>query len=344
MSPVRRAAAIAAALIVAVLGLALGSGPEAGAAPAAPAAATTGCRSVAGGAVDMGGGPNRATVVVDTGSGAVWSACISFSGTISGVKALELADATIADLDPVYDTYAGEGRAVCRLRGVGTDPPDCLGKSVDYWGFFVNGTYARGGAGTTTVRDGDVHAWRYGSGRAAPRRATAGTEATAQAPATTTTTRPAPATTAPPVATTRPAGSLSGQPGGGSTPTGPDAPGTTAVPAADGSSTTVAPADAGATTTAPEAAVAGETTEVEAAGDPSDEAIDVDGVDDAAAESAAGASETAGSGGSGGGTDTGGSSSAGSLGAFAVALALVGAAGVLVRRRRIGAIHQVQPG
>ena len=38
-------------------------------------------------------GISRATVVVDTGSGPVWSACISFDGTISGTKALELAGA-----------------------------------------------------------------------------------------------------------------------------------------------------------------------------------------------------------------------------------------------------------
>ena len=48
-------------------------------------AATGGCRAVGTTDAPSGGGPNRATVVVDTGSGPVWSACISFSGTISGV-------------------------------------------------------------------------------------------------------------------------------------------------------------------------------------------------------------------------------------------------------------------
>ncbi|MEZ5177104.1 MAG: hypothetical protein R2746_02165 [Acidimicrobiales bacterium] len=143
-------------------------------APAA-SAATGGCRAVSG-APAAAGGPQRATVVVDTGSGAVWSACISFRGDVSGIEALELAKAQIPGLAPVYDVYAGEGRAVCRLRGVGTDPPDCLGKSIDYWGYFRNGRYWSTGAGAARVRDGDVEAWRWGSSGAKPRTATDGYE------------------------------------------------------------------------------------------------------------------------------------------------------------------------
>src|SRR5689334_15751186 len=99
-------------LLVGAIGLAAFAGPS------SPAdAATSGCVTV-GGAPAGGAGPNRATVVVDTGSGAVWSACISFSGQISGIEALERADAVITDLNPVFDQYAGIGKAVCRLRGV----------------------------------------------------------------------------------------------------------------------------------------------------------------------------------------------------------------------------------
>ncbi len=140
-------------------------------------------------------------MVVDTGSGAVWSACISFSGSISGVDALELAKAQIPGLSPVYDIYTGQGRAVCRLRGVGNDPPDCLGKTVEYWGYFRNGRYSSAGAGAVTVRDGDVEGWRWGTSGATPRRATDGYQAAAYVappPTAAPTTRPpAPPTTWP---------------------------------------------------------------------------------------------------------------------------------------------------
>lgn len=299
---------------------------------ASPAgAATTGCVTIDG-APAAGGGPNRATVVVDTGSGPVWSACISFSGEISGIEALERADEIITDLDPVYDVYTGLGKAVCRLRSIGSDPPDCLGKTTSYWSFSHNGRVAPVGAGAVTVRDGDVQGWRYGTG-GSPRAATAGTRASTAPPTTTTTTRPpAPTpTTAPPVATTAPGGGLSGSPSG-TTPSGapvtttaPDgAPSTTAAGGADGSTTTTSPAEDGAdgaeVQAAQEEAASSDATDGDASGDG-----DADGRD---GESAAGASTGA------AGDGSGGSSSLGSALGFGVALALVGAAGVLVRRRR----------
>jgi hypothetical protein len=303
---------------------------------ASPAgAATTGCVTVDG-APAAGGGPNRATVVVDTGSGPVWSACISFSGEISGIEALERADEIITDLDPVYDVYTGLGKAVCRLRSIGSDPPDGLGKTTSYWSFSHNGRVAPVGAGAVTVRDGDVQGWRYGTG-GTPRAATAGTRASTAPPTTTTTTTRPPAptpTTAPPVATTAPGGGLSGSPSG-TTPSGdpvtttaPDsAPSTTAATGSDGSTTTTSPAEDGSEDAEVQAAqeeVASADSSQGADGEASGGG-DADGTD---GESAAGAS----TGPSGDGS--GGSSSLGSALGFGVALALVGGAGVLVRRRR----------
>lgn len=143
--------------------------------PPAAAEATGGCRPL-GGTAAATGGPHRATVVVDPGSGPVWSACISFAGTISGLDALELAAATIPGLEPVYEPYPGQGRAVCRLLGVGNDPPNCLGKSVEYWSYFRDGAYSRGGGGASQVSDGDVEGWSFSTGTA-PRAATHGAEA-----------------------------------------------------------------------------------------------------------------------------------------------------------------------
>jgi hypothetical protein len=325
----RRTLALLGATLVVALGLAAAPADAAPTAPAAPA--TSGCRAVGGGEV-AGPGPARATVVVDTGSGPVWSACVSFSGTISGTKALELAGATIADLDPVYDSYAGEGRAVCRLRGVGTDPPDCLGKSVDYWSFWVNGAYARGGAGSTVVRDGDVHAWRHGTG-SAPRAATAGTEAFRGAPATTTTTTPRTTTTTRPrtaaASGTGATGSdaTGGAPAGGTPTTAPDdgvGPTSSTVPGATTSTTAAVPGADGSPD--PEQGEPGEQEAAVVAG------ATASASDDGGDESA---SAAAGSAVAGGGSDGGGGSSLGAIVGFVAVLAAIGGASLLVRRRRV---------
>ncbi len=169
-------------------------------AAATPRAATGTCQAVGGGAGPTGG-PHRATVVVDTGSGPVWSACVSFSGTISGLVALDGARAQIPGLDPVYEVYAGNGRAVCKLRGTGNEPPDCLSKSAAYWAYFRNGGYSRAGAGTSTVSDGDTEGWRWGTSSSGPRAATDGYRAATAPPPAPTTPRPSPPATRPPVTT-----------------------------------------------------------------------------------------------------------------------------------------------
>jgi hypothetical protein len=321
------------------------------AAPTPAAATTSGCRAVGGGPIDTDGGPNRATVVVDTGSGPVWSACISFSGAISGIEALDRAATHIADLHPVYEQYSGLGRAVCRLRGVGTDPPDCLGKSVNYWSFSHNGRMASVGAGAVTVRDGDVQGWRHGTG-GLPRSATAGTEATV-APPPTTTTRPAATTTtpAPTSPTTRPpAATLPGAPSSPSGSASPAGSGPGGSPSGGGvdQGTPGRPAGTGASAAetvgsdASEPGSEGEGTDEGVDGDAvsegdhtpvdptNEEASVADGHGDEQAFAAPGATSA-----SSGGSDGSGSSMGSALG-FVVALALVGSAALVVRRRRLG--------
>lgn len=305
---------VVAAIVALVAAIAL-TAPVA-ARPSAPASvagrsvrAVTGACQAVGGGPSTPAGPQRATVVIDTGTGPVWSACVSFSGTISGTEALARAQSVITDLNPVYDLYAGEGRAVCRLRGVGTDPPDCLGKSVDYWSYFRNGVYARGGAGTSTVHDGDTEGWRFGHGRAGPRPSTQGTQAVAAPPPT------APPPTAPPVVPP--------------TSPGPAAPVVPSAPAGtDGPSGPVSDATLpGATTTAPP----GATTSGPGAG--SSSSTSRPGADGTAAPGGgsvvAGAASPAASPPPG----SGGGSSSSAIG-FVAALAAVGAVGFVVRRRR----------
>ena len=129
-------------------------------------AAFTGIGSVARAEVSTQACSAHAVVVVEPGPGAV---SICFDGSISGMKALELAGA-----DPVTYGFSGEGGAVCRLYGVG-NPADqsCLiGPGGQYWAYFraapgaTGWTYSRGGASSTTVTDGSVEGWRYGTGAA----------------------------------------------------------------------------------------------------------------------------------------------------------------------------------
>ena len=109
---------------------------------------------------------SHAVVVVEPGPGPV---PICFDGTISGMDALQLAGA-----NPVTYGFSGQGAAVCQLYGVG-NPPDssCLiGGGGQYWAYYRAGpgaggwTYSRAGASTTTVTDGSMEGWRYGTGAA----------------------------------------------------------------------------------------------------------------------------------------------------------------------------------
>lgn len=161
---------------------------------------------------------NRAAVVVDLGGGDVRTACVSFdSSTISGVEALRL-----AGFDPVTQSFGGRGAAVCALCGKGCGPGSgCLTcQQPNYWGYWPGYRYSQVGAGATQVGDGDVQAWRWGTGEAPTRVAYSRICVPLPGP---TTTRPRPAaTTAPPPST--PASQSA--PGGGPGP----APSTAAAP------------------------------------------------------------------------------------------------------------------
>lgn len=112
---------------------------------------------------------SHAAVIIDTGQGAPKTACITFRGdTISGAQALELANA-----QPVYQSFAGTGRAVCALCGVGCPAGDtcltCAGST--FWNYFhaksgaTSFTLSGVGASSSEVRDGDVEGWRFGVGQ-----------------------------------------------------------------------------------------------------------------------------------------------------------------------------------
>jgi len=135
------------ARIIAVCGLTIGSVTVA----AAPAPAAGSSRAV----VNVGGS-NRV---------------ITFNGSISGIGALQAA----AGVETI--SYGGQGVAVCRINGVGNPPipGECLGEvSGKYWSYWRAGpgaggfSYSGGGAGGTTVADGAVEGWNFGSGGPPP--------------------------------------------------------------------------------------------------------------------------------------------------------------------------------
>jgi len=134
-----------------LLSLALAAGalwPVAGTAPAACA-----------------GEAPRAALVVDTGD-AVLNFCVALPGdSVSGIDLIKLAS---KQHGLSYKLGFG-GAAVCRLAGVGPTGDDCFEEDPDFWGYWRGDgsggwTWASTGAGTTTVTDGGVEGWAWGSG------------------------------------------------------------------------------------------------------------------------------------------------------------------------------------
>lgn len=242
------------------------------------------------------GGPNRAVVVVDTGSGSR-AACVLFDEeSISGTEALQR-----AGMAPVMQGFGGQGAAVCSLNGVGC-PSDgsCLTcQAPNYWAYFRSSgggfSYSSAGAGSTQVTDGDIEGWRWGTG-AAPALRSVDSVCGAEAP---------PPTTAP---TAAPA-----PPSGGSAPVAPyPSAADLASGGEPGATTTTAPLAATTSTTA-----AGQTAEAS----DGDAQGSRDEVDDGSDEQAT-VSIT---------EDDGGGSAAGSI---ALASAALGGIGFFVWRAR----------
>lgn len=116
---------------------------------------------------------SRAVLVVDLGNGDVRVHRLSFAGEISGLAALQQ-----AGYAPITKSFGGLGAAICALdidaqiRGCPGDSTCLLCANPSYWSYHrsVAGTLAftasKLGPTTTTVRDGDVEAWRWGTGGA----------------------------------------------------------------------------------------------------------------------------------------------------------------------------------
>lgn len=130
--------------------------------PAAPSAAQP-----ASPAADPADGPNAADIVVDLGDGRVITRRVTFSAsTITGLQALQLSGLELTTADFSF------GRAVCAIEGVGCPATNCFCNANKFWGYqFWTGSAWQGymvGASASSISDGAVEGWIWGSGDSNP--------------------------------------------------------------------------------------------------------------------------------------------------------------------------------
>jgi hypothetical protein len=111
-------------------------------------------------------GPHAA-LVIETGARDL-RLCVALDApTVSGVHLIELAGAQ----QHLSYGFGSGGQAVCRLAGVGPQGDDCFADYPDFWGYWRGDghggwTWSSLGAASTTVADGDLDGWVWGSGDA----------------------------------------------------------------------------------------------------------------------------------------------------------------------------------
>lgn len=120
----------------------------------------------------VGGGPNRAGLVVRHDDGRVERTCVAFDEqTISGMELLER-----SGLDVVAERSA-LGAAICSLDGEGCRHPDqdCFCRFPTFWGYWVQEQddarwrFSETGSQDRDVEDGSLHGWSFGrDGKPAP--------------------------------------------------------------------------------------------------------------------------------------------------------------------------------
>jgi hypothetical protein len=107
----------------------------------------------------------RAVLVVDTGAQEL-GLCVQLDGSsVSGIRLIELAN---AQHGLQYRLGFG-GAAVCQLAGVGPAGDDCFADHPDFWGYWQwtggGWHWSSVGAGSSTVTDGEIEGWSWGSGQ-----------------------------------------------------------------------------------------------------------------------------------------------------------------------------------
>jgi hypothetical protein len=109
-------------------------------------------------------GPHAA-LVVDTGS-TVDSVCVALDGaSVSGLHLIELA----AKQRGLTYGFGFGGQAVCRLDGTGPTGGDCFADYPNFWGYWRGDgrggwSWSSTGPADSSVGDGDIEGWVWGSG------------------------------------------------------------------------------------------------------------------------------------------------------------------------------------
>jgi hypothetical protein len=111
---------------------------------------------------------SQAGIVVQYGNGSVSTECISFSGSINGLQALQQAGFSP---EVAYDPV--QGAAVCKIGDDGCPAEDCFCAMPDYWSYWRMGSggnwnYSGTGASGSKVENGDVEGWSWGAGEPPP--------------------------------------------------------------------------------------------------------------------------------------------------------------------------------
>jgi hypothetical protein len=107
----------------------------------------------------------RAVLVVDTGAQEL-GLCVRLDGpSVSGMRLIQLAG---VQHGLQYRLGFGGG-AVCQLAGVGPESDDCFADYPDFWGYWQwaggGWRWSSVGAGSSTVTDGEIEGWSWGSGQ-----------------------------------------------------------------------------------------------------------------------------------------------------------------------------------
>lgn len=104
-----------------------------------------------------------AGLAIFSGDNSLFTDCISFTGSISGLDLLLQSGLAIETA-----TNPNQGTAVCKIGDVGDASNNCFGSMPDYWAYWILGDtgwqYSVQGADQSKVVDGGVYAWAWGSG------------------------------------------------------------------------------------------------------------------------------------------------------------------------------------
>jgi hypothetical protein len=111
-------------------------------------------------------GPS-AVLVVDTEQvGGQHRFCVELpDGSVTGIELIELA----GEQHGLQYRFGYGGNVVCQLAGIGYGSDECLKDGPEFWGYWRGDgsggwDWSSGGGNATTVRDGDVEGWSWGTG------------------------------------------------------------------------------------------------------------------------------------------------------------------------------------